>query len=258
MSNMTPTSNPVTTSVMKEYMDNYSQNSANRITKQNASFTSLFLLLIVSLVAAASIYLGFQNPPIMNAISTIGCFGVIGMGMFTAFNKNARKGSPIAAIVFSIFEGMMVGGITFVTGNMTFSSGSGWELVGQAILASVCLFFVALVCYSQGIIKATPGFMKALAMGCGAFALLYIVNFLITLITGTNLLYANGPIPIIIAVVAIIFATLSIIGELKVLDDAVERGAEERFKWSIATGFMTSIVWMYIEVLRLLTLLNRD
>ena len=261
MSIISSTSNPVSRSVIDEYMqqhNNYTNGYNKRLTKQSAAITTMFLLIVVIITTACSIYLGFKNPLIIGTVSMIGCFGVIAMGFITVFNKNDRQGSSIAAIIFSIFEGMMLGGITFRTGTMQFTDVNGWSLVGQAILASVCLFFVALFSYSTGIIKATPGFMKAVGMGCAAFGLMYLVNFGITLFTGTNLLYSQGPIPMIISIVAIIFATLSVIGELKILDDAVMSGAQSRMKWSIATGFMTSIVWMYIEVLRLLTLVNRD
>ena len=69
---------------------------------------------------------------------------------------------------------------------------------------------------------------------------------------------ADGPIPIIIAIAAIILGTMSLIQDFDTIDQMVEAGSDKKYQWALATAVASSLVWLYMEILRLLVLVNRS
>lgn len=250
-------SNPLSTSV---YNSNYSLHHSTvgkTVDRSSVVNATLVLLGIVALTILAVVFLGQSNPGLAAMASLAGVFGTIVMAFVTALSKSARQGSAPIAMIFSVFEGLMLGGMTFFIGNQDVGGAPGWIIVSQAVIGTVGLFFVALTLYGSGIIKPTRKFNAFLAMAIGGFGVMYLINLGITLVTGNNLLFSEGPIPIIIAAVAIVLGTLSLISELDMVDNATNQGYPDRFKWSMATAIMTSLAWLYMELLRLLYLLVR-
>ena len=128
------------------------------------------------------------------------------------------------------------------------------NIVLQAIIGTISLFFVAMLLYGSKIIDVNKKFTSFVMYASMGFGAMYLVNFVISLFTGTNLLFSSGPIPIIIGVLAIILGCLSLLVDLKNVDVATKAGVPSQFKWTLAVGFMTSIVWIYMEILRVLYL----
>ena len=93
--------------------------------------------------------------------------------------------------------------------------------------------------------------------GWGFFAL-YAINFVATLVFGMNFLFAQGPLPIIVGVVAVVIAAVSIIDTLMTSDELIAEGAGEEYRFGIATAIMADVVWMYIEIVRIIALSSRN
>lgn len=232
--------------------------SSRCLTTHDVVTTTILLLLVTSGTAIFSAYSSISNPSIASLSSIIGCIGVTIMSFVMVFSASARKGSALISIIFAIFEGLMLGGFTFSIGSQDFKGVPGWNLVGQALIATVGLFVAAMVLYGMKVVKVTDKLMSVVATVSAGFGMLYLINFIAAIAFRKNFLFAQGPIPIIIAVVAIVFATLSFFNDLEYTTRAVENGSPAQLRWTIATGYLVSIVWLYIEILRLLYLTKRD
>lgn len=149
----------------------------------------------------------------------------------------------------------MVGGFTYSIGmNLNIQGTNGMNVVLQAIIGTIGLFFVAMILYGFKIIDVNRKFTTFVIYASLGFGAMYLINFVITLVTGTNLLFSSGPIPIIIGVLAIILGCMSLMVDLKNIEAATHAGVPSQFKWTLAIGIMTSLVWIYMEILRVLYL----
>lgn len=254
----TKSSNPI----LRNTLDNnnftissYGNNQPGFLTRNNVVGATLLLLFVVAATAFGVISIGRTNPGLALSLNIVGVFGAIIMGLVVSFNSKAQRGSAILSIVFAIFEGLMVGGFTYSIGmNLNIQGTSGINVVLQAIIGTISLFFVAMILYGTKIIDVNKKFTTFVVYASMGFGVMYLVNFVISLITGTNLLFSSGPIPIIIGVIAIILGCMSLLVDLKNVDVATQAGVPEQFKWTLAIGIMTSIVWIYMEILRVLYL----
>lgn len=254
----TKSSNPVLRNTLDNTYINaspYNNEQSGFLTRSNVVRATLFLLLIVSVTAYGVIKIGKDNPSLALSMNLVGVFGAIIMGMVISFNHKAQRGSAILSTIFAIFEGLMVGGFTYSIGmNINIQGSNGINIVLQAIIGTISLFFVAMFLYGSRIIDVNKKFTSFVIYASMGFGAMYLVNLGISLITGTNLLFSSGPIPIIIGVLAIILGCLSLLVDLKNVDVATNAGVPSQFKWTLAIGLMTSIVWIYMEILRVLYL----
>lgn len=250
-------SNPVLRNTLDGQYRNYQENfTTKHLSRQGVVSTTLLLLLIVSATAYGVIAVGSTNPQLAITMNLIGITGAFAMGFVIAFNQKARVGSPVLSILFSVFEGLMVGGFTFSIGmNLNIQGVDGFSVVLQAIIGTIGLFFVALFVYWSKLINVNKKFISFVVCASLGFAAMYAINLAIAIITGSNLLFSSGPIPIAIGVVAIVMGTLSLLVDFKNIDVAIESGLPDKIKWTIATGIMTSLVWIYIETLRVMYLI---
>lgn len=222
---------------------------------------TLILLSICTVTALAVIWLGLTvSPGLASLANLIGGGGLIASTVAMLFSRSLRSGdkAKVMGIILAFFQGMMIGGFTFFIGNTPFDGTPGWILVGQALMGTTVLFFVALFLYRTGVIRVSSGFTKFMVFAISGFAALYGVNFVITLVTGHNFLMSEGPLPIIIGVAAIVLGTLSLIQDFNIIDEMVEAGSDKKYEWALATAVTSSLVWLYMEILRLLFLLNRN
>ena len=229
-------------------------------TKDGIVNATLALLFTTAIAAIATVMVGLKVS--IDAATTIGVTGGIILLISTVvmiFSKSMRSGDHAKAMGFilSLSQGAMLGGFTCAISTYNYKGVSGWSLAGQAIMATIALFFIALLLYKTGAIRVSSGFTKFVVFATGAFALLYAANFVISLSTGHNLLMADGPIPIIIAIAAIILGTMSLIQDFDTIDEMVEAGSDKKYQWALATAVVSSLVWLYMEILWLLYLVNR-
>lgn len=253
----TKSSNPVLRNTLDNRQFNISpyESQGNFLTRQGVVGATMLLLLIVAGTAFGVINIGKTNPSLAVSLNLVGVFGTIIMGFVVSLNRKAQRGSAILSIIFSIFEGLMVGGFTYSIGmNLNIQGTNGMNVVLQAIIGTIGLFFVAMILYGFKIIDVNRKFTTFVIYASLGFGAMYLINFVITLVTGTNLLFSSGPIPIIIGVLAIILGCMSLMVDLKNIEAATHAGVPSQFKWTLAIGIMTSLVWIYMEILRVLYL----
>lgn len=235
--------------------------SDNVTTKDGVVNATLALLFATVAAAVATVAVGLKVS--IGIATMIGVAGGIVLMLSTVimiFSRSMRSGdhAKVMGFILALAQGAMLGGFTCGISTYDYKGVSGWSLAGQAIMATIALFFVALLLYKTGAIRVSSGFTKFIVFASGAFGILYGVNFIIALSTGHNLLMADGPIPIIIAIAAIILGTMSLIQDFDTIDQMVEAGSDKKYQWALATAVASSLVWLYMEILRLLVLVNRS
>jgi len=174
----------------------------------------------------------------------------VGVGLVTAFMpKIARITAPIYAIAY----GMVLGAISAVY-NQSYNG-----IVVQAIGATLGVFLVMFVLYATRIVKVTPKFMLTVICATGGIALMYMVTWIAS-IFGADIAFWNDPTPlgIGISVVIVIVAALNLALDFNFIEKASQQGAPKYMEWYGAFGVTVTIVWLYLEILRLLSLLRQS
>ena len=174
-------------------------------------------------------------------------------------------GNPGLAMPFFLVGGL--GGlavvlISFVLANFYVSGASAGALIGQAILATIGVFVGMLIVYKTGAIRVTPKFTRMIIAGIFGVLVLALGNFVLAMFGvggGEGLgLRGNGPIAIIFSLVCIGLAAFSFLLDFDAADQMIRAGAPEKAAWGVALGLTVTLVWLYIEILRLLSILQSD
>lgn len=213
-------------------------------------------LAVIIVAAALNFFLFKSNPGLASGLTFVGAIGGLITVLVAAFTK--KYGSPIVTLVYAAFEGLFVGGFSFMmTGFMVADADAGM-MIGQAILGTLGVFAGMLVVYKTGAIRVTPKFTKMLVAGMIGVVVLALGSFLIGLFTGVSPLRDGSPIAWIFSLVCIALAALSFLTDFEAANQLVRSGAPSRMAWGVALGLAVTLVWLYTEILRLLSYVNRN
>jgi len=180
----------------------------------------------------------------------ISLMGGLGLGLFMSFTQ--RVNAPLA-LLYSAFEGVLLGAISHAFEN--WKSG----IVVQAITGTVMVAAGMLFVYKIGAIRVTPRLTRVVVGATiGVFGLM-IVNLVAYLFTPDGLgLRSGGPIAIIFSLVCIAIAAFNLMLDFDMIEQGIRQGAPQKTAWLAAFGLTVTLVWLYIEILRLLGYLNRN
>ncbi|GEL19561.1 Bax inhibitor-1/YccA family protein [Pseudonocardia asaccharolytica] len=163
-----------------------------------------------------------------------------------------QSSNPALVLTYSAAMGVALGGIAGVL------NGYFPGIAFQALIGTAGVFVGMLVVYKTGAVRVTPRFTKWL-MGAMIGVVVLMVANLIGNLFGADLgLRSGGPLAIIFSLVVIGVAAFSLLLDFDMADKAIRAGAPAKFAWYIAFGLMTTLVWLYIEILRLLSYLRQD
>ncbi|MDB5257154.1 MAG: rane protein [Chitinophagaceae bacterium] len=177
--------------------------------------------------------------------------GVIG-GLIVAFITVFKKEwAPVTAPIYAALEGLALGGISAMA-EMMFSG-----IVLQAIMLTVGTFVALLAAYRSGLIKATENFKLGVVAATGAVGLIYLISFGMRMF-GMEMpyLHSNGIIGIGISLVIVVIAALNLVLDFDFIENGAESKAPKFMEWYAAFGLIVTLVWLYLEILRLLMKLN--
>lgn len=212
------------------------------------SKTSLVLGIIVAL-AAVSFGLGlFVSPILALAAFGIGAIGGLIMVLVATFGK--KWGSAPITLAYAAFEGLFVGGFTFLM------AGSNGGMIGQAVIATIGVFVGMLWVYKAGVIRVTPKFTRFMTAALVGVLFLSLGNLIGAVLFGFNPLRGDGPMAILFSVVCIVLASLSFLNDFDEADQLIRSGAPAKMAWGVALGLAVTLVWLYTEILRLLSILR--
>jgi uncharacterized YccA/Bax inhibitor family protein len=229
--------------------------SANAMTLNGTvNKTGILLLLTVLTSAYAWSQTMVQTPEGMQVapgamIYMIG--GAIGgfvLALVTAFKK---EWSPVTAPLYALVEGFFLGSISAIY-NARFEG-----IVLQAVMLTFGTLFALLFAYRTGLIKATENFKLGVVAATGGIALIYLATIVLGLF-GINIPYIHesGLIGIGFSLFVIVIAALNLVLDFDFIESGVEAGAPKYMEWYGAFGLMVTLVWLYVEFLRLLSKLQ--
>ncbi|WP_264512099.1 Bax inhibitor-1/YccA family protein [Flavobacterium sp. N1719] len=159
--------------------------------------------------------------------------------------------SPYLAPGYAIFEGLFIGGLS------AFFEAKYPGIVIQAVGATFVTFFVCLGLYKFQIVKVTEKFRSVVVAATLAIAAYYLITWLITLFTNFQPVhYGNSLMSIGISIFVIVIAALNIFLDFDQIERGVANRAPKYMEWYGAMGLMITLVWLYVEFLRLLSKIN--
>lgn len=205
----------------------------------------LLILLVIGGAAYTWNMVTGENPAAAQTYVLIGVIGGLIAAMVTIFRP---KSAPISAPIYAILEGLFLGGISAMI-NQQYQG-----IPFQAVLLTLGTLFTMLFLYRSGRIRATPKFRRGIMMATGAVFFAYMISFIFSLF-GMNLgfMHSAGPLGILINLVIIVVAALNLIMDFDFIEQGSRQGAPKYMEWYGAFGLLVTLVWLYIEFLRLLS-----
>lgn len=163
--------------------------------------------------------------------------------------------NPALILTYAAVEGVFVGGISRVFANVYEP-----EIVSQAVFGTLVAFGTMLVLYRTRIIRVTEKFMSFMKVALISYLVIALVSFVAALFgTGGGWgFYGVGPLGILLCLLGVGLASFSLLLDFDFIENGVKQGLPERFSWLAAFGLLVTLVWLYIELLRLLAILRGE
>ena len=172
------------------------------------------------------------------------------LGIVTIYRKHL---SPITVPIYAVIQGIFLGAISY-TFNSLYDG-----IVITAISYTLSILFVMLTLYRTGIIKPTENFKLGVAAGTGGIAFIYVANFIMSFFgTGLSIMDINNAsiYSIGFSLLVIVMASLNLVVDFDFIEEGSEKGAPKYMEWFGAFGLLVTLIWLYLEILRLLAKLN--
>jgi uncharacterized YccA/Bax inhibitor family protein len=177
-------------------------------------------------------------------ILLIGVMGGLALGLYISFTM---KANAVTSLVYAGFEGLFLGAISRLF-NAQYAG-----IVVQALTGTVMVAGGVLIAYKVGAIRVTPKFWRVtIAATIGVFGLM-VVNMIAYLFHPGGLgLRDGGTLAIVFSLLCIGIAAMNLVLDFDVIEQGIKHGADEKLAWYAAFGLMVTLVWLYLEILRLL------
>jgi uncharacterized YccA/Bax inhibitor family protein len=215
---------------------------------------------VLTISAIVSYFLVASNVALAMPLTLIGALGGLVLVLIATFGR--KQDNPAIVLSYAVLEGLFLGAISFVFANFQVQHANAGALIGEAVLGTFGVFFGMLVVYKTGAIRVTPKFTRWLVGAMFGVLALMLGNFVLAMFGvggGTGLgLRSGGPIAILFSLVCIGIAAFSFLIDFDAADQMIRAGAPEKAAWGIALGLTVTLVWLYLEILRLLSYLQND
>jgi uncharacterized YccA/Bax inhibitor family protein len=208
------------------------------------------ILLILVLFSAIWTWGRFYDggPQAVGGYTMVGVFGGFIAAMVTIFKK---EWSPFTAPIYALLEGMFLGAVSA----MMEARFPGIAMESVALTFGTC--FCLLIAYRSGLIRASEKFTLGIVAATGGIALVYFASMILGLfhvqIPG---IFGSGPVGILFSVVVVVIAALNLILDFAMIEEGAARGAPKYMEWYGAFGLMVTLIWLYLEIVRLLSKLR--
>ncbi len=208
----------------------------------------LMLLLVVLGAGYTWKFMGTGNISAMQTYMLIGGIGGFITALITVFKMSW---SPITAPVYSVLQGLFLGGIS------AFFDAKYPGIVINAVALTFGTLFALLAIYRSGIIKVTDNLRLGIVAATGGIAIAYFLSFILGFF-GINVgfIHSNGTMGIIFSLVVVVVAAMNLVLDFDFIERGAEAGAPKFMEWYGAFGLMVTLIWLYIEFLRLLSKLS--
>ena len=219
----------------------------------NGTVNKTGLLLLLAVMTAA--YAWSQTLDVSGNLSATapyylwgGGIGGLVLALVTVFKK---EWSPVTAPLYALVEGLFLGSISAIY-NARFEG-----IVFQAVLLTFAIMFALLMAYRSGLIKATENFKLGVVAATGGIFLVYLATIVLGFFgIKIPMIHDSGLVGIGFSLFVVVIASLNLVLDFDFIESGVEQGAPKYMEWYGAFGLMVTLVWLYLEILRLLSKLQ--
>ncbi len=208
---------------------------------------------LLAVVVAAAAFAWFVVPDTLRMpVALVGALVGFVLGLVNSFK---RMPSPALIVLYAAAEGLFLGGFSWfveVAANLP-------GIVMQAVLATMATFAAALALFRSGKVRVTPKFTRWLLVSMVGYLVFSLVNFGLAIFGVGDGMFGplrSGPLGIVVGLFAVGLAAAMLIVDFDSIKRGVEQGAPARFAWTAAFGLVVTLVWMYLEFLRLIAILR--
>lgn len=212
-------------------------------------------MLLICVIATAAwtwnIYTHSQNPSAVLPLLAIGGIGGFIFALVTIFKKTW---APVTAPIYALLEGLLLGGISAIY-DVRFHG-----IAIQAVSLTFGTLAILLLAYRSGLIPVTEKFRLGVVAATGGIAIFYLATIVLGFF-GVHFTTINGsgPIGIAFSAFVVVVAALNLVLDFDFIESGVAAGAPKYMEWYAAFGLMVTLIWLYLEILRLLSKLrSRD
>ncbi len=208
-----------------------------------------FLLLLVAVPAMWTWNLvRTDNAQLAMTLLLVGAIGGFIIALVTVF-KHAW--APVTAPIYALLEGLVLGGLSAI-----FEAGYPGIAI-QAVMLTFGTLVALLLAYRAGMIRATEGFKMGVVAATGGIAVFYLVTFVLGFFgVQFPMIYGSGPIGIAFSLFVVVIAALNLVIDFDMIETGAAQGAPKYMEWYGAFALMVTLIWLYLEMLRLLSKLR--
>ncbi len=222
----------------------------DRMTFEDTTVKTVSLLAIVVVLGAVAWFSG----PLALPLAMLGAIGGLVLGLVNSFKKEP---SVPLIVAYAAFEGLLVGGISRVF------EGIAPGVATQALLGTAAVFATVLILFRSGKIRASAKSTKIFMIAMIGYALFSLVNFALIAFGAIQSPYGMRdvvifgiPLGVVLGLLAVVLASYSLVLDFDFIQRGVRSGAPRRYGWTAAFGLVVTIVWLYVELLRLFAILR--
>jgi uncharacterized YccA/Bax inhibitor family protein len=221
------------------------------MTAQGTANKAILLLLLVILTASWTWEMGRSNPQALPLWLGAGAIGGFIVALVTVFKMTW---APITAPIYALLEGLVIGGVSVLAETQY----PGIVLQAVALTFGTCL--ALLLVYKSRLVRVTDNFRMGVVAATFGIALFYVLTMVLSFFhVQMPLMYGNGWASIGFSVFIVIIAALNLVLDFDFIEQGANRGAPKFMEWYGAFALMVTLIWLYLEILRLLTKLrSRD
>ncbi|KRE56888.1 Bax inhibitor-1/YccA family protein [Phycicoccus sp. Soil748] len=258
-----PTAGMASTDAMtpQQLQDLYNQPSAGPVQTRRLTIddvvmktAALFSIVVVVGIIAWQLTPSFGLPLMLGGIAA-----TLVLGLVIAFKKTV---SVPLIVAYAVFEGALVGSVSNIYSTVFDKSKDVpvfQGIVAQAVLATLSVFAGMLLAYKTGLIKVTAKFRRIVTMAVIGYVIFALINLGYTLFTQAPFgIGGTSGLGIGISLFAIGLASAMLAVDFDSIDRAIAAGAPEKYSWLLAHGLIVTLVWLYLEILRLLGRLRNN
>ena len=188
------------------------------------------------------------NVPAVQALWLPSVFVAFGLAMWITFSKKIR---PAAVIAYAVIEGIFIGAISF------FFESQYPGIVMNAVIGTLTTAGAMFTAYSMGWVKVNARFTRVMTFALIGYAGFAVVNLLVGLFTNSSGIYGTG-FGWLAGLVGVGLAAFTLNLDFEDISQGAAQGLPREVEWKAAFGLLVTMVWLYLEILRLLSIFNRD
>ena len=209
--------------------------------------TFILLALVVAAAAVTWTMVGSANA-LVGPLAIGGAIGGLIVALVTIFKQ---EWAPFTSPVYAILEGLFLGAVSAIL-NLQYPG-----IVPQAVTLTFGTLFCLLGAYRTGMIRATENFKLGVVAATGAIFVVYLISFVLRLFGTTfPFIHEAGLIGIGFSLFVVVIAALNLVLDFDFIEEGARQGAPRYMEWYAGFGLLVTLVWLYLEILRLLSKLN--